>query len=80
MLSIIGLPKADHPFLTKDSYLDCTEMVAGYTAQQVEDLFIAQPDILLGDMSAGTRQAVRALGSNSPTLTALEKVALLAHW
>lgn len=80
MASMLNLSPTDHAFLSHDCFLDCTVLVGGYTAQEVEDLHFAEPSIFLGVVSSEIRQSVRGIAATSNLLTGSEKTSLLADW
>lgn len=80
MASILELESGSNAFLLHDSFLDCTETVGGYTAQEVEDLFNADQSVLVGRIDLKTRRAVRAVVESSALIAKREKPGILAIW
>lgn len=80
LASILPIKRSACRFLHHDSYLDCTALAGGYTAQQLEDKVTADPGVFMGRLDVNTRRAVRAVITQNKLLTTAEKTSLLAIW
>lgn len=80
MSSLLELTPADLQFLTHDSWLDCTMLMGGYTAQALETIVQSASKEYLGRLPIGKRRAVRAIVEASRVLSNSDKAHLLAHW
>lgn len=74
------LKAADHNFLTYDSYLDCSQLLGGFTSQELEEQHALNPAILLGQIAPSARLAVKAVVTNSTLLTQRDQREFLACW
>lgn len=80
MASILHLSKEDCGFLDHDSVLDCTELLGGCSAQELEDAANASPSAARGRLDINIRRAVRAIISESKVLSSADKAKLLQLW
>lgn len=80
MSSLVALPAHSNTFLSHDSWLDCTELLGGYSGEDIENLLQQDPRVLLGRLAANSRRAVRAVISASPLLAEAKKKVLLTIW
>lgn len=80
MASMLELAAGDLQCLKHDSWLDCTMVMGGYSAQALETIVQSSSKEYLGRLSTPKRRAVRAVVEHSRVLTKTEKVHLLAVW
>ena len=80
MTSVLALDPQVQKFLGHASVLDCTELLGGFTAQELEDLRTADGTVFIGRLDATARRAVRAIVQSSRLLSADEKAYLLKEW
>lgn len=80
MASMLELASADLQCLTHDSWLDCTMLMGGYSAQELETMVQSSSKEYLGRLPIIRRRAVRAIVENSRVLTTSEKKHLLILW
>lgn len=76
----VDLLEADHEFLSHDSVLDCSQVVGGPTASELEDLFLADEGLLLGRLATNCRRTARRVVQASDLLSPKEIAAILAIW
>lgn len=76
----IRLAQVQHPFLRRDSVLDCSQVVGGYTASELEDAYNADPGMLIGTVDVTPRTTARSIIANSEILTGREIADILAEW
>lgn len=67
-------------FLKHDSVLDCSKVVGGVTASEIEDLHSDDPSIYLGRLETEIRRAVRHVVQHSELLSPKEIAAILSMW
>lgn len=80
MASLLSIEVAAARFLHHDSWLDCTQLMGGHSAQDLETLLVAQSNDYKGRLGAGIRRRVRAIIAQSTVLTQFEKTSLLLVW
>ncbi|MCC4587069.1 hypothetical protein LL962_08135 [Xanthomonas sp. NCPPB 1067] len=76
----VQLLQGEHYFLRRDSVLDCSELVGGPTASDLEDRYAQDARVLLGRLSTPARRAVRAVTKDSVLLSGKEVVAIQGAW
>lgn len=72
--------QADHKFLRHDSFLDLTQLMGGPTAAELEDKYLKENHILLGNISTNARRNARRIIGTSISLTGSEVKQLEAIW
>lgn len=77
---LVQLRQNEHAFLHHDSLMDCTQLMGGPTASDLEDLYQKSPDILKGNIAIGARRAGRHVIQSSALLSQAEISALLSIW
>lgn len=80
LASMLEVTSADLQCLTHDSWLDCTALMGGYSAQTLETLVQTSAKEYRGRLPTAKRRAVRAVVENSRVLTKSDKRHLLALW
>jgi len=80
MSSLLELESASITFLQYDSWLDCTQLMGGHSAQDLETILVSQSQDFKGRLDANVRRKVRAIVTQSAILSELEKAQLLALW
>lgn len=80
LASILPLKSSACRFLHHNSFLDCTALIGGYTAQQLEDKVTADPRVFVGRLDVNTRRAARAIIAQTKLLPITDKTSLLALW
>lgn len=80
MASMLELDADDLQCLTHNSWLDCTALMGGHSAQNLETMVQSSSKDYLGRLSTTRRRAVRAIVENSRVLTKADKQHLLAVW
>lgn len=80
MASMLEVTHADLQCLTHDSWLDCTMLIGGYSAQVLETMVQAASRDYLGRLPVASRRAVRAVVEASRVLSTSDKGHLLASW
>ncbi len=74
------LAAGDHRWLKHDSYLDCSSLIGGYTASELEDALAAEPRTLVGTIATAARRNVRRIVGSSELLSPAEVQQLLGGW
>jgi hypothetical protein len=77
---VLSLPNGSHEFLTHDSWLDCSELIGGWTASELEDRLADDPDCDIGRLMPQMLKAVRTLVSESRLLSERDKRLILEQW
>jgi hypothetical protein len=67
----VNMPVVDHPFMSHDSYVDCSR-TRTYSTQEVISDLTSQPDWVLGEVSHALRAEMLAAIKFSPALSAKE--------
>jgi hypothetical protein len=80
MSSMVELKEESVSFLRHDSWLDCTQMLGGQTAQFLEDLVDGKSSDYLGRLDANYRRAIRSVIEHSKVISTSDKQHLLAAW
>ena len=80
MSSILKVMPTELTFLSHESWLDCTMVMSGYTAQDLETHVLNGNREYLGRMPAAQRRIVRAIINASKLLPRADKAAMLALW
>lgn len=80
MASMLELSTGDLQCLSHDSWLDCTMLMGGYSAQALETMIQSGSSDYIGRLPTSKRRIVRAIVENSRVLTKADKVHLLAVW
>lgn len=80
MASMLELRSQDVAFLKTNSWLDCTQMLGGHSAQILEDLVRNNSNDYCGRLDAHYRRAVRSIVENSRVLARSDKQHLLTAW
>jgi hypothetical protein len=80
MSSMIELQASDVNFLNADSWLDCSQLLGGHSAQLLEDLVKGASSDYLGRLETHHRRAIRAVIAQSRVLSKTDKQHLLAAW
>ena len=70
----------EHPFLTHDSWLNCHELLGGWTAAQLEGEIASNPEKHIGILDADVLARVRGVVSESRLLSTAEKDLILRQW
>jgi len=78
---VLALPDdKTHEFLSHDSWLDCSELIGGWTAAELEDQIGSEPECCIGRLSPKMLTAVRELVSVSRLLSDRDKTSILQQW
>ena len=74
------LSLTDHSFLKRDSVMDCSEILGGPSASDLEDMYAKDDRVLLGRICTDARRNVRRIVGESELLSAKEIAAILEAW
>jgi hypothetical protein len=78
---IISLPQdGSHIFLTHDSWLDCSELIGGWTASELEDQITEEPECAICRLVPKILKAVREVVTNSRLLSERDKQMIIGQW
>jgi hypothetical protein len=80
LASMVELTEKDVSFLSHDSWLDCTGLMGGHSAESLETMLESGAKEFLGRLDSDTRRHIRAVVSGSKVLTGNEKEHLLRVW
>jgi len=70
----------EHSFLTHDSYLDCSQIMGGATAEELSAAHYAGVRIRIGSIAPEARKSLRTIAAESRVLTSRDKDKLLSSW
>lgn len=76
----VPLLASQHGFLTHDSFLDCSQILGGYTTADLATKFGEDRRVYLGQIAEAPRQQVRVVVEQSRVLTRRDKESVLACW
>lgn len=76
----VEMLEKDHGFLNHDSVIDCSQLIGGPTASELEDLHTQNEGVLLGRVITSTRRSVRHIVKESDLLSTKDIAAILAIW
>lgn len=79
-LHLISLPKGTHNFLGHDSWLDCSELIGGWTGAELRTKIDKDPSIYICKLNPNILAQVRKVVSDSRILSARDKALIMAQW
>ena len=78
---VLSLPHdGSHDFLAHDSWLDCSELIGGWTAAELEDQITKEPECEVGRLMPKMLKVVRGLVTNSRLISERDKQMILQQW
>ena len=76
---LLLLPRGSLELLTHDSWLDCSELLSGWTADGLETIIEQNPACYCEKLSLSVRDQIKAIAAGSTLLTERDKKLILGQ-